>query len=779
MKETGRGPSGGRRSEMDVKESRVVVTKPGDERPWELVPLETSPCTLACPTRINARGYVSLVADGRFDEALALIRERNPFPGVCGRVCPRPCEAACRRGGFDDAIAICALKRFVFDVEMQRGIDPTMPARINRKEKIAVVGAGPAGLAAALDLARAAYPVTIFEAGDEPGGMMNVIPDFRLPKRVVKREVEIILGAGIELVTGTRFGKDITWNTLRRRGYRALLIATGAQRPSWRFPARHAAGCYHALDLLRMIAGVAVRPGKGRNGVTEDQINRKRVVVLGGGMLALDAARSAVRLGARSVKLVTGTSGELVPMAAGDLAAAVEEEVRIVYLAEPTELVRTGGRLKGVRCVRLRAETRDATGRVQTSRREASDFEIDADIVIDAFSREIDIRRLAGALRLASTMVNTVAVDGATMASGMPGVFAAGDMVTGPRTVVEAIASGQKAARGIRAYLEGEHLQSIYDSLDDDRRHPREFALERLPEEHARQFAVPLAEPKQRRTDFREVERGFSGRIAKLEAQRCLRCGLCAECVTCTDICERGDLEIALGDDRTITVHAERAFWDGKPQEVTVGLDGGLRRTTAVRTVCRVQPELCVGCGRCEQVCGFSAARVNTFPGGRFVTEVNEIACKGCGTCVAVCPTGAMDQINFERSRLHASIDGIERGTTRILFVCRWARPEMIDVPEDVRVIEVMCTGRLTPAMIIEAVRTGSAGVMVCGCREDRCHYGGGRRLGDAVVARSRNMLSLLGYDPHLVAETVCDPRDFHRTIRSWVVGKKMRRRGA
>ncbi|HUV35331.1 MAG TPA: hydrogenase iron-sulfur subunit, partial [Patescibacteria group bacterium] len=407
--------------------------------------------------------------------------------------------------------------------------------------------------------------------------------------------------------------------------------------------------------------------------------------------------------------------------------------------------------------------------------RERSEFEIEADVVLDAFSREVEVRGLSGPLRLRCTMADTVAVDGGSMAAGVRGVFAAGDMVTGPRSVVEAIASGQKAARGIRAYLEGDRTPSIYDQLGDDQKHPREFALERLPGEHTERSAVPREAPEQRRNDFREVEHGYQERVAKLEAQRCLRCGLCAECVTCTDICERKDLQLALGEERTITVHAERDFWDCRPSEVSIELDNESRSVPAVRTVTRVRPELCVGCGRCEQACGFSAVRVNTFPGGRFVSEVNEIACKGCGTCVGVCPTGAMDQINFERSRLHASIDGIEPGTKRVLFVCRWARPETIDVPEDVHVIEVMCTGRLTSAMILEAVRTGCTGVMVCGCSDDRCHYGGGRRQGDRAVAHARDILTLLGYDPGIVTDTACEPRGFHRAIHSWVIAARTR----
>lgn len=753
-----------------MTESRVVVTIGGDDRSWELLPLEMSPCTLACPTRINARGYVSLIADGRYEQALALIRERNPFPGVCGRVCPRPCEAACRRGEFDEAIAVCALKRFVFDLEMKRGVDPTAPARIEREERVAVIGAGPAGLSAAFELARAGYPVTVFEALDKPGGLMNVIPSFRLPRRIVKREVDIVLGSGIELVTGTMFGRDITWNGLRRRGYLALILATGAQRPSWRFPPGGVAGHIHALDFLRLVAGERSRSAGRASGFRTEDMKGRRVVVIGNGMLALDAARTAVRFGAGSVKLITTTSRDLTPMLGGDLNAAVGEGVKVVYLAEPVGITSVGGRIGSVRCVRLREATRDATGRAERFPREGSDFAIPADIVLDAFSREIGMPVRVGKRSLDRTVVDTVAVDRATLATNVSGVFAAGDMVTGPRSVVEAIASGQKAARGIRAHLEGALIPSVYDALDEGQRACREYALERLPEGRVSRYSIPAVEAKHRRTSFTEVERGYGERIAKLEAQRCLRCGLCAECVVCTDICERKDLRLIIGEDRTITVHAERDFWSAGPSNVFVEIDGTIRDVPSVRTVCRVNPEYCVGCGRCEDVCGYSAVRVNTFPGGRFTAEVNEIACKGCGNCVAVCPSGAMDQMNFERERLYELLAGVTPGTT-VLFVCRWARPEVIDLPPDVRLVEAMCTGRLTPALILGAIQNGCTGVVVCGCSEDRCHYGSGRRNGHGAIQRARDILSLLGYDPNLVIEISTDPREFHEAVRTWTAG--------
>lgn len=756
---------------MCEKESKIIARIPGDEETWELSPLETSPCTLACPTRINARGYVSLIADGRYEEALALIRERNPFPGVCGRICPRPCEAACTRGGFDEAIAICALKSFVFDIEMKRGIDPAEPLRIHRREKVAVIGAGPAGLSAAVEFARAGYPVTIFEAADEPGGMMNVIPEFRLPGRVVRREVRAILDSGVGLVTGTVFGKDITWNALRRRGFRALLLATGARLPSWCIGAAGMEGVLHALDILRIAGELRIDGSAVKKTVPESGLSGKSVVVAGDGVMALDAARTAVRLGCRAVKLVAGRGRELMPVQAGNLDAAGAEGVEFIFLSRPLKLLKSGGKIRGISCIRLKEEEPDATGRRDLTPVKGSRFDVAADIVIDAYSRSVDIRSIRKGLALSLTPAGTLAVDGMTMEAGSAGVFAAGDLVTGPRSVVEAIASGQKAARGIQAYLGGKSIGSVFDPSEGGKRSTRGFALDRPPETRISRMKMPAVQARRRRRDFIEVEKGYSEWAAKLEAQRCLRCGPCAECTVCVDICGKKDMLISM-DDLEITVHAGREFWSRKPSEVLLELEGEKSTGCIVRTVCRVQPEFCIGCGRCEEVCGYHAVRVEAFPGGRFMANVSELACKGCGNCVAVCPTGAMEQANFERRLLRDALSAVEPGKTKVLFTCHWARPEKLALPDYVLVVEVMCTGRLTPALLLGAVERGATGVMVCGCTVEGCHYGFGRENGGRVVERTLNILSLLGYDRNILIEGSCTPHDFHSAVRRWAVGK-------
>jgi NADPH-dependent glutamate synthase beta subunit-like oxidoreductase/Fe-S-cluster-containing hydrogenase component 2 len=716
--------------DIPKKTGTIRVREPNGAQVWELSRLETSPCTLACPTRINARGYVSLVSDGRFAEALALIRERNPFPGVCGRVCPRPCEAACTRGSYDEPIAICALKRFVFDLEMKRGIRVGSHVPIHRKEKVAVIGAGPAGLSAARELALLGYPMTVFEAKDSPGGMMNLIPEFRLPRAVVTREVRSILDMGIELVTGTRFGADVTWKELKRRGYRALIIGTGAWDPAWKWGMKGVTGVVHALDFLQKAAL---------------EIEGESVVVAGDGMMALDCARTAARLGARRVTLIVGRSRELAPVQEDDLVQAEHEGVKILFLARPSRLVIKKGILAGLTCVKLKERAADATGRRETVEISGSEFMGEADVFVDAYGRAIDARGFASDLRLEISGVGAVEVDPGTSGAGAKGVFAAGDLVTGPRSVVEAIASGQKAAYGVHEFLSGETMRSPFDLTIDDAIARGEFALEISPGTRKGREAMPLEDAKSRRKNFNEVERGLTARAARREGERCLRCGPCGECEVCVDICEKKDVLLRVGDDFAVDVHAGREFWARGPERLVIELGGEAVEASAVRTICRVREELCTGCGRCQEVCGYRAVQVEARPGGGFIARVDEIACKGCGTCVAVCPTGAIDQSNFEEALLMERLKSLVNARTKVLFVCHWARPARLDLPEDVLVVETMCAGRLAPSLIVEAVLRGSPEVLVAGCSEADCHYGFGRRTGGRAVEQARTLLRLFG----------------------------------
>lgn len=730
---------------------------------WELAALEASPCTLACPTRINVRGYVSLVADGRFAEALDLIRQRNPFPGVCGRICPRPCEAVCVRGKYDESIAICSLKRFVSDIEMRRGMDYDFPRGKSRKQLVAIVGAGPAGLSAAVALLRLGYQVTIFDAEERPGGMMNLIPSFRLPGDTVRRECKAILSSGARFVGGVRFGEDITWKLLKRRGFEALLLACGAGKPKERWKPQAPRSVIHALEILEA-SGCAERSKSEKISKT---VEGKRIVVSGTGMMALDSARAALRLGASRVVEIVGCRRELAAFHRDDLAYAEKEGVAFEFLSKAKRLESRHGKMSSVVCVRLCESEPDSTGRREAFEKKDSEFSIEADLLIDAEAREVDFKTLGKELSFEKTPAGTVAIESETYFAGKPGVFAAGDMVTGPRSVVEAIASGEKAAYAIHRYLSGESLVSPLDLTPDKSLSKREFSLQSVPEKTLERTKMQTEKSKERKRDFREVEKGFHAQQARREAQRCLRCGPCSECTVCVDICEKKDFILELSEERSLDIHAGREFWSSSPDSVVVEAGVHSLEAKVLRTLVQVNEELCVGCGRCSEICAYRAVQVEPRAESSFIARVDEIACKGCGNCVSVCPTGALDQINFEKSTISKKLETISP-RSKVLFICRWARPAVMDLPRDVVVIESMCIGRLEPRFVVEAAMRGSRRIMIAGCLEHECHYGFGRAAGHAVVERSREILRIFGFGPKVLSEVSTDPAEFSIALDRW-----------
>jgi len=367
---------------------------------------ETPPCSLACPAGIDVRRYVSLIAEGKFAEAIAVVRERNPLPSVCGRVCPHPCEAACNRGLVDEPIAIEALKRFVADYEIalrERGEFTYPKPKEKNGFKVAVVGSGPAGLTCAHDLALMGYQVVIFEKEKVAGGMMYLgIPEFRLPRDVLAHDIEYIEKLGVEIRLNTPIGPDLSLDDLFEQGFSAIFIATGA---------------YEGYKL-----GV---PGE----------------------------RVALRLGASEVTILYRRSRKEMPANPWEVIEAEREGVRIHFLAAPTRILGKDGKVTGMECVRMELGKLDASGRRRPVPIPGSEFTISCDFIIPAISQQPDVSFLGEDHGLEISRWNSIEVDPGTMATARPGVFAGGDVVTGPRTVVEAIAAGHKAAKGIDRYI--------------------------------------------------------------------------------------------------------------------------------------------------------------------------------------------------------------------------------------------------------------------------------------------------------------------------------------
>ncbi len=479
----------------------------------------TAPCIEACPERLDIPRYIDYIRGGRYVDSLSVIHERNPLASVCGRVCVRFCEFACRRGKLDDPVDIKHLKRFVSDVEMDAAVKATHEQVTVAPDAptVAIVGAGPAGMTAAYHLLRRGYRAEIFEANLEPGGMAALgIPDYRLPRQVLRTELEVIQAMGARIHYGQAMGEDFTLQDLRNR-YQAVFLAIGAQKGS----------------SLR-IAGEDERPVGYMPGVAflrSVNLNEQialgdRVVVVGGGNVAMDCARSAVRLGANEVHLVYRRTRQDMPADHEEVEGAEDEGVRYHFVANPTRLIIADGRITGVECVEMGMGEPDASGRRRPVPVEGSEFVIPCDTVIPAIGQQVDTSCL-GSEGPGVSRWGTIQADPDTLATDMPGVFSGGDCVSGPATLIEAMAAGFRVSHSIDQYLregrvslsEDERMSRIYRplaALDEDE-------VDRLGRGENR-IEMPTRPVADRVDDFEEIETGLSPEDALLEADRCLRC---------------------------------------------------------------------------------------------------------------------------------------------------------------------------------------------------------------------------------------------------------------
>ncbi len=491
-----------------------------------------SPCRMACPSGINTQGFVSLIARGKYREAWELIRQEMPFPIICGTACHHPCEGVCQRGEVDDPVAISRLKRFVGDHVLGH-LDELYPEGVpvpprTHPENIAVVGSGPAGLAAAYHLRRRGYGVTIFEALDVAGGMMRVgIPEYRLPKRLVEAEIDQILKTGIELRTGVAIGRDLDVDDLFAQGFNAVLLAVGAHAPQRiGIYGEDLRGVFHGVAFLRQV-NLGERVPVGR-----------RAVVIGGGNTAIDAARTALRLGAEEVTVAYRRSEAEMTALPEEVEEAREEGVRFEFLTAPVRIIGAADeRVEAIECLRNALGEPGPDGRRRPVPVPGSEFLIPADSVIIAVSQAPDHTFLHDTT-LETTRGGTIIADPLTLATKLPGVFAAGDAVSGPATLVEAAAAGKEAAESIDRYLRGHDLRA------GRTRRPRAEDARRLNVDTAgtqrrRREPLPRLAAAERRRSFAEVVGGYTAERASAEAQRCLACGGCSECQQCETACKR------------------------------------------------------------------------------------------------------------------------------------------------------------------------------------------------------------------------------------------------
>ena len=470
-------------------------------------PMFIAPCENTCPANINVTGYISLIAAGRFQDAYNLIMQENPFPAVCGRICTRPCELKCRRGGVDEPVSIRDLKRFAADYAFKNEMPYKLQLTFAKKEKrVAIIGAGASGLTCAYYLVNIGYDVDVFESQNVAGGVLAFgIPEYRLPKAILQHEINLIKQAGVNIYLNREVGKDLDFKRLQEY-YDAIYIAIGTQYPAKvNIEGEDLRGVLHGINFLK------------DTNLRDDMKLSGTVAVIGGGNTAIDSARSALRIGADKVIIVYRRNRGVMPAYAEEVNEALEEGVELMELTAPVKFIGKDNKVTGIECVKMELGEFDASGRRKSVEIKGSNFVLDVDYVIPAVSQYADLPFISTD-EIGVTKWGTFIVNPDTMMSTMAGVFAGGDIVRGPDTVIAAIADGKKAASAIDSYLGGNGLLNkgtpieIPKVYDDDEiiTHP--------------QFEMEILPPEVRKQSFVEVVIGFHKINAIAESMRCLHC---------------------------------------------------------------------------------------------------------------------------------------------------------------------------------------------------------------------------------------------------------------
>ena len=595
-----------------------------------------APCQLNCPARTDCQGYVGLIANGEYEAALKLIKNKVSLPASIGRVCPHPCETACRRGKVDEAINIAQLKAFAADMDLNS--DSYLPEKdAPTGKKIAIIGGGPAGLTAAYRLAVSGHEVTVYDMMKKMGGMLRYgIPQYRLPKEVLDKEIAIIEKLGVKMINGVKLGKDFTVASLKAQND-AVIVAVGAWKSSsMRTPGEELDGIYGGIDFLRAVA-------------LKQEINiGDKVVICGGGNTAMDACRTAVRLGAKEVYCVYRRTRNEMPAEDIEITEAEEEGVQFKFLTNPISFNGEDGKVKSVTLQLMELGEPDASGRRRPVAIEGKTEELDVDSVIVAIGQKL-VNEDVSELKL--TDRGNIEADIDTFKTNIEGVFAIGDATNrGASIAIEAIGEANRCALSIDAYLNGEDIETRVPYISRRDEELIDFqSKEKCP---ARKPQVLSAA--ERKNNFDEVCLGYTEEDAKAEASRCLECG-CKEYYKCKllSVAQRYD------------IHPER-FKGEMPQKYTADSNEFIERNSAKCILCG----LCVR--SCKEVMNISAIGLL---GRGFKTEVapafnlplDQTKCTNCGLCVELCPTGALTEksslkkqvpLKEEYSKETVTIDG-------------------------------------------------------------------------------------------------------------------------
>lgn len=570
------------------------------------------PCVKACPGETNCQGYVGLIANGEYEEALKVIKEQLPLPTSIGLVCPHPCETACRRQLVEAPVAIAALKVFAGEFDLYSG-NPFVPdIKAPSGKKVAIVGSGPAGMTAAYFLATEGHEITVYEAMPQPGGMLRYgIPEYRLPKLILDQEIDIIRSMGVAIKTNTKLGTDITLDELRH-SYDAVFLGIGAwQYSKMNCPGEDLPGVIGGIDFLRDVAmQIPIQLGD-------------RVAVIGGGNTAMDACRSAIRLGAREVMVLYRRTREEMPAEDLEIHEAMEEGVDFRYLMAPIEILAENGRAAAIRMQKMELGAPDSSGRRSPVPIEGAEETIAVDTIIAAIGQQVDMRGCDG---VEASRWRSINIDDNSFMTNLPGVFAGGDGVTGPGIAIAAIGQGKKAATVMNSYLAGSLQPFRAPFLVEKTGLTREDFAHVEPVERA---TIECRDPALRRTDFNEVAGRMSAEAARREGSKCLECG-CRDWFECKLIDYANQYRVDPG-----YLHGE------KHRQVEPDPHPFIERDAAK----------CILCGLCVRFCdeymginalGLVERGFETVVEPEFGLPLKDSSCISCGQCVSVCPTGAL-----------------------------------------------------------------------------------------------------------------------------------------
>jgi len=724
-------------SEKKSKVENLLGGKTGfiksDEKQYKIEVKGIPECTEACPAGVNVKAYVNLIANRKFEEAIEVIRESNPFPAVCGRVCTRPCEETCILSETGDSISIRALKRYASDYELARRPILVEPYKTKYDEKIAIIGAGPAGLTAAFDLLRLGFSVTVFEASNEPGGMLRYgIPPYRLPDRILKREIDWIKGVGVKIKTGKKIKKP---EELLKKGFSAVLIAGGAPQS---FPlgiqGEKSKGVIDALQFLRDINN------KNYKKISGD------VVVIGGGSTAFDAARSAIRIGAKKVTIAYRRGIEEMPAENEEIEAAQLENIEILTLSIPKKVKSKDGKVTGIKFLKAKLGKPDKSGRKKPIPIKNSDFIINTDFVIPAIGAIPNIGPIGGIKVTTPKGIIEVKEHNKTIVDG---IFAAGDVEMGPSSVVEAIGRGHRAAEGIYTYLKDitpKRSTEIIETLQICLGSPVSNQIRYKPRKIVKEERI---------STFKEVEKTLTEFEAVEEAARCFTCGPCYACPVCLPNCKNKQLVADINNTKILVKAplelSEEITYYG-PKQFTLKSEGIRKNIKLFSLTSKVDSDLCIGCGRCEEVCAYRAIKNIILKDKRNVSQVAHDSCASCSACVSECPAGAISQGYMSDDEILLRLKNKKTPYVGVkALMSYWSTPSPFFESFE-GVVDLMSARKPSPMFLIRAlVNTGRGLLLIKPDKKTGSHYLPWEEPPENVVENTWKLLKYIGISPNRI----------------------------